>query len=494
MSFLQDFKSALYNLAHLDKILDSGYQERLTQYGLQRDYYAGTHRKQLKVRAGQADDNLAVNFTQLVTERGVSMLLGEGVEFDLPGEPDEAGNQPPAQEYIDRVWKANKKDILLHKTAQFGSWHGTVYLKIVPDGTGDELGLLPRLIPLDPVYMEIETMPEDIDTVLRYTMRYNVMLGGKDVARKEEVERLQVPVNDKGEPLQEGQDIAGLMDAGWQIIESTMEGGRWVVTSTEVWNYPFPPIVHWQNLPFAGQVYGMPDVNDSVIEMQDRINFVASNISKIIRYHAHPKTWGRGVPQAPGGSTQWGSDEIQLLQGQDAMYSNLEMQSDLSASLSYLDFLIRNLFNISRTADLASIDDKLGSLTNFALRVLFFDGLAKLHTKQELYGEALTDINHRLLVLANFAEADQDPGVVVWPDPIPTNEVEQVQALTFDLNMGLLSKQSAAGIRGYEWETEQERIDGEREAQQAQGDNIGAILLRNFERGNVTQQPEEQEA
>jgi hypothetical protein len=171
----------------------------------------------------------------------------------------------------------------------------------------------------------------------------------------------------------------------------------------------------------------------------------------------------------------------------------LEMQSDLSASLAYLDFLIRNIFNISRTPDLASIKDKLGSLTNFALRVLFFDGLAKLHTKQELYGEALCDINHRLLVLANFAEGDQDPGVVVWPDPVPTNEVEQVQALTFDINMGLLSKQSAAGIRGYEWETEQERIDGEREAQQAQGDNIGAILLRNFERGNVTQ-PEEEEA
>jgi hypothetical protein len=158
------------------------------------------------------------------------------------------------------------------------------------------------------------------------------------------------------------------------------------------------------------------------------------------------------------------------------------MQSDLSASLSYLDFLIRNLFNISRTADLASIKDKLGSLTNFALRVLFFDGLAKLHTKQELYGEALVEINKRLLILANIPETDG--GVVVWPDAIPTNETEEVAALTFDLNMGLLSKQSASAIRGYDWDDEKHRIDAEREEAQAQGDNIGAVLLRNFERGN----------
>jgi len=122
--FVQTFKQAFWNLANLDRIMDAAYQERLDTYGLQRNYYAGNHRRQLKVRTGQADDNLAVNFTQLIIDRGVSMLLGEGIEFDLPGEADAEGNPQPNQAYIDRVWKANRKDILMHKTAQFGGWHG----------------------------------------------------------------------------------------------------------------------------------------------------------------------------------------------------------------------------------------------------------------------------------------------------------------------------------------------------------------------------------
>ena len=177
--------------------------------------------------------------------------------------------------------------------------------------------------------------------------------------------------------------------------------------------------------------------------------------------------------------------------GENAALQNLEMQSDLASSLEYLDFLIRNLFNVSRTPDLASIKDKLGALTNFALRVLFYDSLAKLHTKQELYGEALTDLNHRLLVLANVPGAEQGGGEIVWPDPIPTNEAEQVAALQFDLNMGLLSKQSACGIRGYDWEQEKERIDGEQTSEQSR--NMGALLLagQNFDRGLGIEEQEE---
>ena len=76
----------------------------------------------------------------------------------------------------------------------------------------------------------------------------------------------------------------------------------------ELWNYEFPPILHWQNLPLAGSVYGKPDVTDDMIELQDGINFNTANIQKIIDLHAHPKTWATGVTVAEG--TTWGAEEM----------------------------------------------------------------------------------------------------------------------------------------------------------------------------------------
>jgi hypothetical protein len=260
----------------------------------------------------------------------------------------------------------------------------------------------------------------------------------------------------------------------WRNAANT--GGKWILIDEQVWDEDFPPIVHWQNLPLAGSVYGKPDLSEDVIEVQDRINYIASNISKIIRYHAHPKTWGRGTGVGPG--AKWGADDLILLQG-DGQLANLEMQSDLASSQGYLSMLRQAVFDIARSVDLASMQDKLGALTNFGLRVLFYDSLAKLNSKRELYGEALVEVNRRLLVLSELPEIDTDGGVVVWPEPLPTSEAEQITGVQTAINLGLLSKETAAGILGFDWMKEQERIQGE----QAGQDSIGVRLLRDFDRG-----------
>ena len=492
MGFWQDIRQAVYTLANLDEIFWSdGYQAKMQQQALQRDYFYGNQRKQIRVKPNQADDNITLNFIGLIVDRGVSMLLGQGIEFDLPGEPevDAEGNkiEQPNQQYIDEVWAANKVDILLQKAAQFGGVHGTVYLKVIPEGTGVESAaipghILPRLIVLDPVFMTIDTLPEDIDTVLRYTMRYTVNLDGQDKGRKEEIERAYEGVNAEGYSTQPGEDIAAFMDAGWWIREYIENAvGRWDLISEELWEYPFPPVVHWQNLPLAGNCYGKADVTPDVIELQDRINFVASNISKIIRYHAHPKTWGRA--SGSGEKQSWGADEMVIFPSDQAMIQNLEMQSDLASSQAYLLNLRQSLFDISRTVDITSLADKLGALTNFGLRVLFYDAIAKLQSKQELYGEALTDLNYRMLVLAEHPQAEEGGGEVVWPDPLPTSDAEEIAGLTFDLDHGLASKETVAQKRGYDAQAEQARIDEERTSEQENGNNIGSLILRNFNNG-----------
>ncbi len=52
-------------------------------------------------------------------------------------------------------------------------------------------------------------------------------------------------------------------------------------------------------------------------------------------------------------------------------------------------------------------------------------------------------------------------------------------AVKTDLELGLVSKQTASGKRGYTWEDEEERMSEEKVA----NDNIGAALLRAFGQG-----------
>jgi hypothetical protein len=153
------------------------------------------------------------------------------------------------------------------------------------------------------------------------------------------------------------------------------------------------------------------------------------------------------------------------------------MQSDLSSSLNFIRYLRQAMFDVARSVDIDSLADKLGALTNFGLRVLYQDALSKLEEKRGLYGEGIVEINHRLLELAGAP--DTDGGLVVWPDILPIDAIGQSQALRTDVEIGLVSKQTAAGMRGYTWEDEEERMAGEKAA----GDNLGAALLRTFGQG-----------
>lgn len=438
----------------------AGQDERAQKYYSFSDYYTGAQRRQLRVKIGQADDNLTVNLVTLVIDRGISMLLGDGVTFDLPGDDPES----PEQEYIDATWNANKRDILLYKASQYSAIYGTGFFKTLPGVLPGDNTNYTRLVALDPRWVRVEHEPNDMDTVKAYDMRYVVT---------EEDERGRAMTIYHREYTVKQTSPGGVVS--WLVQEmKKREGGKWELVNETAWEYDFPPILHWQNLPQPGDCYGESDIAD-VMEIQDRLNFIASNISKIIRYHAHPKTWGKGVNL--GNKSSWGADEMVTFPGDNAALANLEMQSDLSSSQQFMMVMRQLLFDVSRTVDITSIADKIGALTNFGLRVLYTDTLHKRDTKRALMGEALTELNRRLLILGNFKNTD--PGAVVWPETMPQNKLELIQAVQAELGAGIVSKQTAAGELGRDWEEESGRMAEETSA----GGNIGAALLNAFNQG-----------
>lgn len=445
MGLLNNFRNWL-----LEPLLGSDWAKRSEALNVAREYRRGKHKPPIKT----PDDAIVINFIGLLTDRSIANLFGKEPIFDLPGESDSA-----EQVYIDGVWAANRKMNLLKQAAMYGAESGTCYIKILPNGAIDKTGaVVPRLVALDPSWVTMDTLPEDVDTVIRYTIAYTIT----DPITKKEKAIKQVIEHDADSSY-------------WSVVDYVSTGSRWDKVDESMWEFDFAPIISWQNLPEPGSPYGRPDITEDLIDLQNKINFVSSNTAKTIKYHAHPKTWARGFLKQE--KVSWGADEMVISDDPNALVQNLEMQSDLGSSMDFIRYLRQALFDVSRAVDIDSMADKLGSLTNFGLRVLYQDALGKLEEKRGLYGEAIIEINHRLLVLSGAANTDG--GEIDWPDVMPENENEVSQAIRNDLELGLVSKQTASGRRGYTWADEEQRIADERLAT----DNIGAALLRQFGQG-----------
>ena len=419
-----------------------------------RDYRQGAQKRQLIIKPNQFDDNIVLNFAGLIANRVTSQMIGGGVKLDFEGDTETENER-----WISACLDANHQEILFHRAALSATEAGTGYFDLTGGSVFDENGMeYPRITLLDPAFVTMQSLPEDFETVIKYTIQYKFTdFDGKEQARKREV-------------------IKPVDSTGWEIVDFISDAsGRWIETGRTPWAYSFAPIVHWQNLPTIDSIYGEPDINADLILLQDRVNFVASNLSKIIRLYAHPMRFAVNM-QGNGERLDVGPDQFVKLNGDNADIRQLEQLGDLTGSMEYLRVLRQSMFDRARVVDIDSMQDKLGSLTNFGLKVLYQDNLNLIATKRELFGDALEDLIIRLQQLKNMKAI---PAEIVWPDFLPENDAEISAAYQSDLNMGIVSKETISGLRGYDWNAEQERIANDK----ATGDNVGAAILRAFENG-----------
>lgn len=427
------------NPSEVDKLLDEGERKARADYvraGWQ--YYRGEHRKPLKVKTGQPDPNVILNLTRKLVDTGAAMLFGLGVTFELV-----EGDHTPEEEYLESVWRVNRRSILMNDIAVNGGVAGHVVVKIVPP---EKEGGFPRLINISPGIFHAFWREDDVETVLWYTLNWS------EEARQDIVRRGDV----------------------WQILDYRKNRGRWELADEQVWPFAWAPIVDWKNLPNPNMYYGLSDLEDEG-KLNDAINFLASNMNSILYHHAHPKTIGTGMRASDVQETAVGG--FWTVPSPDAKVYNLEMQSDLASSMAFLDLLRSSFFSLGSQVDLSTMKDRLGQLTNFGLRVLFYDAINRLRLKRALYGEGLTEINRRVLDLAG--KGPDHITTLHWPFPLPESELEMSQVIKTDLELGIVSKETASTKRGYDWQTEQERIEAERAGEET----IGSLLLRSFERG-----------
>jgi hypothetical protein len=274
------------------------------------------------------------------------------------------------------------------------------------------------------------------------------------------------------------QRIERVSESAWTIVdEQKAFGGRWETLLVTPWPYAWAPIVYAQNLPAANEFYGVADLEDDLIGLNKGLNFLLSNLNRIIRFHAHPKTWGKGFQAA---ELKIAVDETIVLPHKDAELHNLEMQGDLSSSIELYKQIREALHAISRTPEVAAGRvENLGQLSGLALKVLYGPLVGKTETKRQTYGDMLVELNRRLLELGGHGDTLET--TLHWPDMVPADELQQRNILLIDQQLGA-SQDTVLQKAGYDPKVERTKKAKETET-------AGSQLLRAFDRGEIAPAP-----
>lgn len=418
-------------------------------------YYDGDHPKPLKVPPGKRDDNVILNLCGRTVDK-TTEFVGVPMRFEVKGgaevEPGAGGllqeETAPEQQALDDLWERCKEwtpDVFTS-----GQIAGHVFTRIHQNEDGEWTYSL-----LDPRTMTIFWNAGIVRSVLFYRMEWQI---GKQAFRQD-----TVPVwllnNDRTNPWMMGDlrrdGSESKRPEGWVIIEYEQNQRKeWVEVTRDIWDFPFAPIVDWANQSRPHTYYGQTSLSNP--GLNDSINFVASNTARIIKYHAHPKTIGVGVdPEKIVPTPVDGFYSVP--EGADV--HNLEMQSDLMSSMNMLNLLKGEFFASQRVIDIATVQDKLGQITNFGVRMMFSDMLSMCDEMRKRYGKGLGETLRRLLWVQGV-QLEERP-TAHWDDPLPINRLELLQAAQIESGLGTTSKQTLAKDLGRDYVVEVERRDEE---------------------------------
>lgn len=411
-------------------------QERLQRILRAWTAYRGELPDPLKVREGKPNDNIKLNYSRLVVDKGASFLFGKPLQFEEAEKEKAAFRQPEtkAEKWLRKAWRANKMVTLLQKGATNGGVSGDCFLKLMPVSRLTDP--YPRVIVLDPATVKVLTEPDDVDDAYCYIVSYVDINKDKKPVRIEEVTERNQPDT-------------------WMISTREVDlitGQVLSQSDAEVWDYAWPPIFHAQNLPNPNCYWGLSDLEDDTIGINSALNFVVSNINRILRHHAHPKTWGKGFT---ADQMEAAADETIVLPSPEAFLANLEMKSDLRSSIDFYNKVKSALHEITRIPQVSTGQvEKMAGTAGVSLMVMFQPLTEKTTTKRSTYGDMLAELCKRMLELGGFGnDIDVD---IQWPALLPRDELQERQVAQVDKQLGV-SEDSILSQLGYDPVAEREK-------------------------------------
>ncbi|HLM54736.1 MAG TPA: phage portal protein [Pyrinomonadaceae bacterium] len=402
------------------------------------NFYNGLAPAQLKIKSGEPDDNVHVNYSEVIVDKGVGFLFGESLVIGVGTDEDTTG-----EEYLETVWPQAQRDEEFQEMAEDGAKCGDAYLKISIEPSGRA-----RVTVGDPLLFRVETDEHDVSRVVAFHCTYQLRDGaGRPYLFRETTSRAD----------------DGLT---WLIEESHSydNGKTWArVGDGVIWNFPFPPIFHCKNLPNPKSVYGRPDLTEPVLKIISYISRLDSMCGKIVRIHSSPKPYAKNLKKQ---DLEWGTDGMLFLKptggaggtSVEAEIGLLEMKQDISTALSLRKVLREGLAEMTGVPEVASGKvENIGQLSGLALRILYGPLISKTKKKQLRYGRMIKECVQALLVIGNIKGKKVK---LNWPDPLPGDQKEKVEVAEGKKRLGV-SEATLQKELGYDpaHEREQRQFD-----------------------------------
>lgn len=416
--------------------------------------YWGNHPKPL-LRSDadpEAKDNVIFNLARKTVDISAFYLFGKECEFEVGDAKDS-----PADEWLKKCWDANRKMTMLLEFATSSGIHGDGYIRIYPPNKAARREF-PRIVSLDAENLTVDTDPVDYTDVRCFKIEFT---------------SVDMDAGIKGQATRHRHKIERDKSTGrWSIIEQESRGDRatWIDVNVEDWPYSFPPVFHTKNRPAPHSFYGASDIEDDVLGLNDGINFVLSNLNRVLRIHGHPLTYGTGFN---ADQMDRAADAFMCLPVNGEI-KNVEMVTQLEAHFSQLDELRQAFHELTNVPEIASGKvENIGQLSGLALQILY-GPLTQLTTvKRMYYGEMLVDLNMALLEMGGHGE--KVVTTIKWPQMLPSSRKEEAETAEA-LQAAGVSKSTTLTELGYDPDEESTKRDEE-------GASLAETALSTFNRG-----------
>ena len=422
------------------------FQKRITKMKEAWDFYEGYHWEQVEEDVGAPE--VTENYVRAFVNKFVSFELGKGFSTrysDKLKDLELNSDKETIDEYMAKVWDDNHTDIFSIELGQSKSitGDGWVQVKFLQKGSFEDpfdefpngkigVYVVPTIITF-PIY-DNHDKNKLVSMTIMYPITTNVSKFFGLVSNESKVMYKQVWTKDRVQVF-EGDDK----------IEDVVN------------DYGFIPFVQIKNFPIAGKTEGLSDIDD-LLPMNVELNSKTSAISEIIDYHASPVTIIYGAKDS---NLEKGANKVWAGLPVNARVENLELNSDLGASVAYKDSIKKSMHEIGGVPEGAlggnqSISNTSGIALQYANMPLFDrTGVKKMCTKVglELVNKYILLISKQRGLItqpANISNYDFFYSEVTILDTLPKDTLLLLQQIQMKLTMKLTTVRKALQELGEE--------------------------------------------
>ena len=444
-----DNDSIALNMLSSEGNMTSEDMERLKRIRRAWNFYEGYHWEEI---AMTDKPQITENYCRAFVNKFVSFEFGKGfttkysnVMNDIPVNEDEE----TILEFVNRVWDYNLFEEFCIEVGQSKAITGDAWVQVryfSADELDDPYGEHPKgmikvmTIPTSVVFPEYDV--HDKSKLEKVTIMYPIEVEGSTFLTKSRLRKVvykQVWTKDRVQ-IYEGKNL--LVDIANK--------------------YGVIPFVQIKNFPVVGKTEGLSDLED-IIPLNVEMNMKKSDISEIIDYHSAPVTVVFGARIA---SLEKGANKIWGGLPKDSRVQNLELNSDLGASVNYVHGLKTAMHEIGGVPEGAlGGTQPISNTSGVALQFINLPLIERTRIKRLSSKAGLEQVTKLILLIAEKEElvfiperskpTDEFPegepitrydffwNEVTMPDTLPKDTLLELQQIQTEMNLGIESKRGA---------------------------------------------------